>query len=54
MLNVAFFYFIFTLYPYWIFAKRDKLLSKKIKVKYENKKLKKQKTKNVQRKLFNI
>jgi hypothetical protein len=31
------FYFIFTLYPYWIFVKRDK----KIKYKYENIKLKK-------------
>jgi hypothetical protein len=38
--NGAFFYFIFTLYPYWIFVKRDKLLSKKIKSKYENIKLK--------------
>jgi hypothetical protein len=28
--------FFFTLYPYWIFVKRDKLLSKKIKFKYEN------------------
>jgi hypothetical protein len=36
-----FFIFIFTLYPYWIFVKRDKLFSKKIKFKYENKKLKK-------------
>jgi hypothetical protein len=35
------FYGIFTLYPYWIFVKRDKLLSKKIKFKYENIKLKK-------------
>jgi hypothetical protein len=35
------FYFIFTLYPYWIFVKRDKLLGKKIKYKYENIKLKK-------------
>jgi hypothetical protein len=26
-----FFNFIFTLYPYWIFVKRDKFLSKKIK-----------------------
>jgi uncharacterized membrane protein SpoIIM required for sporulation len=34
-------YFIFTLYPYWIFVKRDKLLSKKIKFKYKNKKFKK-------------
>jgi hypothetical protein len=33
--------FIFTLYPYWIFFKRDKLLSNKIKYKYENIKLKK-------------
>jgi hypothetical protein len=33
--------FIFTLYPYWIFVKRDKLLSKKIKFKYENIKFKK-------------
>jgi hypothetical protein len=35
-----FFYFIFTLYTYLIFFKRDKLLSKKIKSKYENIKLK--------------
>jgi hypothetical protein len=47
-INGAFFNFIFTLCPYWIFAKRDKLLSKKIKFKYENMKLKK---KNVQRSL---
>jgi uncharacterized membrane protein SpoIIM required for sporulation len=40
-INGAFFYFIFTLYPYWIIVKRDKLLSKKIKYKYENIKLKK-------------
>jgi hypothetical protein len=40
-LNGAFIYFIFTLYPYWIFVKRDKLLSKKIKFKYENIKFKK-------------
>jgi hypothetical protein len=33
--------FIFTLYPYWIFVKRDNLLSKKIKFKYENIKSKK-------------
>jgi hypothetical protein len=45
------FYFIFTLYPYWIFVKRDKLLSKKIKYKYENIKLKK---KNPKRKVPNI
>jgi hypothetical protein len=36
-----FFPSIFTLYPYWIFVKLDKLLSKKIKFKYENIKLKK-------------
>jgi hypothetical protein len=35
------FNFIFTLYPYWIFVKRDKLLSKTIKFKYENINLKK-------------
>jgi hypothetical protein len=35
-INGAYFYFILTLYPYWIFVKRDKLLSKKIKFKYEN------------------
>jgi hypothetical protein len=35
------FYFIFILYAYWIFVKRDKLLSKLIKFKYENIKLKK-------------
>jgi hypothetical protein len=40
-INGAFFSFIFTLYPYWSFVKRDKLLSKKIKYKYENIKLKK-------------
>jgi hypothetical protein len=41
-INGAFFLnFIFTLYPYWIFVKRDKLLSKNIKYKYENIKLKK-------------
>jgi hypothetical protein len=40
-INGAFFYFIFSLYPYWIFVKRDKLLSKKIKYKYENIKFKK-------------
>jgi hypothetical protein len=34
-INGVFFYFIFTLYPYWIFVKRDKLLSKMIKFKYE-------------------
>jgi hypothetical protein len=50
-INGAFFYFIFTLYPYWIFVKRDKLLGKKIKFKYENIKFKK---KNVQQKLSNI
>jgi hypothetical protein len=50
-INGAFFYLIFILYPYWIFVKRDKLLSKKIKYKYENIKLKK---KNAQRKLSNI
>jgi hypothetical protein len=36
-----FFKFYFTLYPYWIFVKRDKLLNKKIKFKYENIKFKK-------------
>jgi hypothetical protein len=36
-----FFYLIFTLYPYWIIVKRDKLLRKKIKYKYENIKFKK-------------
>jgi hypothetical protein len=45
------FYFIFTLYPYWVFVKRDKLWSKKIKYKYENIKLKK---KNPKRKVPNI
>jgi hypothetical protein len=30
------FHFIFTLYPYWICVKRDKLLSETIKFKYEN------------------
>jgi hypothetical protein len=33
--------FIFILYPYLIFVKRGKLLSKKIKFKYENRKIKK-------------
>jgi hypothetical protein len=28
------FYFIFILFPYWIFVKRDTLLSKKIKFQY--------------------
>jgi hypothetical protein len=41
-INGRFFYFIFTLYPYWIFVKRDTLLSKKITFKYENIKLKKE------------
>jgi hypothetical protein len=36
-----FFDVIFRLYLYWIFVKRDKILSKKIKYKYENIKLKK-------------
>jgi hypothetical protein len=36
-----FFYFTFILYPYWVFVKRDKLLSRLIKFKYENIKLKK-------------
>jgi hypothetical protein len=42
-MNGAFFSLIFphALYPYWIFVKRDKLLSKKIKFKYVNIKLKK-------------
>jgi hypothetical protein len=35
------FYFIFILYAYWIFVKRDKLLNKLIKFEYENMKLKK-------------
>jgi hypothetical protein len=35
-----FFYFTL-LYPYWVFVKRDKLLSQLIKFKYENIKLKK-------------
>jgi hypothetical protein len=34
--NGTFFNFIFTLYSYSIFVKRDKLLSKIIKFKYEN------------------
>jgi hypothetical protein len=34
-INGTFFIF-FILCPYWIFVKRDKLLSKKIKFKYEN------------------
>jgi hypothetical protein len=38
------FYFIFTLYAYGIFVKRDKLLSKKIKFKYEYIKFKKRMT----------
>jgi hypothetical protein len=43
---VHFLNFIFTLdryrYPYWIFVKRDKLLSEQKKFKYENIKLKKE------------
>jgi hypothetical protein len=34
------FYFL-TIYPYWVFVKRDKLLSQRIKFKYENIKLQK-------------
>jgi hypothetical protein len=41
-INGGFFYFIFTLYPHWIFVKSDKLLSKKIKLKNLNIKLKKE------------
>jgi hypothetical protein len=39
--NGAFlFYFTFILYPYWVFIKRDKLLSLVIKFKYKNIKFK--------------
>jgi hypothetical protein len=48
--NCAFFSFTFVL-PYWVFVKRDKLLSQLIKFKYQNIKFLK---KNVKRNMANI